>query len=90
LRNAGEGKVRKDRKGDFKKRFLMFLIPVVSVAGIAVYYVFFRLFEEAKTAKGRELAKEKWEQIRPELVKLMGLKPDQDPIMVLGVPTIFQ
>jgi len=55
-----------------------------------VYYVFFRLFEEAKTAKGRELAKEKWEQIRPELVKLMGLKPDQDPIMVLGVPTIFQ
>jgi hypothetical protein len=26
-----------------------------------VYYVFFRLFEEAKTVKGRELAKEKWE-----------------------------
>jgi hypothetical protein len=55
-----------------------------------VYYVFFRLFEEAKTDKGRELAKEKWEQIRPELVKLMGLKPDQDPIKVLGVPKIFQ
>lgn len=55
-----------------------------------VYYVFFRLFEEAKTDKGRELAKEKWEQIRPELVKLMGLKPDQDPIIVLGVPMIFR
>jgi hypothetical protein len=55
-----------------------------------VYYVFFRLYEEAKTARGKELAKEKWEQIRPELVKLMGLKPDQDPIKVLGVPKIFQ
>jgi hypothetical protein len=55
-----------------------------------VYYVFFRLFEEAKTDKGRMLAKEKWEEIRPELVKLMGLKPDQDPVKVLGVPKIFQ
>jgi hypothetical protein len=55
-----------------------------------VYYVFFRLYEEAKTAKGKELAKEQWEKIRPELVKLMGLKPDQDPIKVLGVPKIFQ
>ena len=55
-----------------------------------VYYVFFRLFEEAKTEKGKELAKQDWEKIRPELVKLMGLKPDQDPIKVLGVPKIFQ
>ena len=55
-----------------------------------VYYVFFRLYEEAKTVKGKELAKEQWEKIRPELVKLMGLKPDQDPIKVLGVPKIFQ
>jgi len=55
-----------------------------------VYYVFFRLYEEAKTQKGKELAKEQWEKIRPELVKLMGLKPDQDPIKVLGVPKIFQ
>jgi len=55
-----------------------------------VYYVFFRLYEEAKTEKGKELAKEQWEKIRPELVKLMGLKPDQDPIKVLGVPKIFQ
>jgi len=45
---------------------------------------------EKEISKGRELAKEKWEQISPELVKLMGLKPDQDPIMVLGEPTIFQ
>jgi hypothetical protein len=55
-----------------------------------VYYVFFRLYEEAKTEKGQALAKQDWEKIRPELVKLMGLKPDQDPIKVLGVPKIFQ
>jgi hypothetical protein len=55
-----------------------------------VYYVFFRLFEEAITPRGKELATEKWEQIRPELVKLMGLNPDQDPIKVLGVPKVFQ
>ena len=55
-----------------------------------VYYVFLRLYEEAKTEKGKELAKEQWEKIRPELVKLMGLKPGEDPIKVLGVPKIFQ
>jgi len=55
-----------------------------------VYYVFFRLFEEAKTEKGKALAKQDWEKIRPELVKLMGLKPDEDPVKVLGVPKIFQ
>jgi hypothetical protein len=58
--------------------------------GHIVYYVFFRLFEEAKTEKGKALAKEDWEKIRPELVKLMGLKPGEDPIKVLGVPKIFQ
>ncbi len=58
--------------------------------GHIVYYVFFRLYEEAKTEKGKALAKQDWEKIRPELVKLMGLKPDQDPIKVLGVPKIFQ
>lgn len=55
-----------------------------------VYYVFFRLYEEAKTGKGKELAKEQWEKIRPELVTLMGLKPGEDPIAVLGVPVIFK
>ena len=55
-----------------------------------VYYVFFRLYEEAKTEKGKALAKQDWEKIRPELVKLMGLKPEEDPIKVLGVPKIFQ
>lgn len=58
--------------------------------GHIVYYVFFRLYEEAKTEKGKALARQDWEKIRPELVKLMGLKPDQDPIKVLGVPKIFQ
>jgi hypothetical protein len=58
--------------------------------GHIVYYVFFRLFEEAKTEQGKALAKQDWEKIRPELVKLTGLKPDEDPIKVLGVPKIFQ
>jgi hypothetical protein len=51
---------------------------------------FFRLFEEAKTKKGKEMALEKWEKIRPELMKLMNLEPGQDPIKVLGTPAVFQ
>ena len=39
---------------------------------------------------GKPLAGQDWEKIRPELVKLMDLKPDEDPIKVLGVPKIFQ
>ncbi len=58
--------------------------------GHIVYYVFFRLYEEAKTLKGKEMAREKWEKIRPELMKLMNLDPNQDPIKVLGVPAVFQ
>ena len=58
--------------------------------GHIVYYVFFRLFEEAKTIKGKEMAREKWEKIRPELMKLMNLEPGQDPVKVLGVPAVFQ
>jgi hypothetical protein len=58
--------------------------------GHIVYYVFLRLFEEAKTERGKTLAREKWDEIRPELIKLMNLKPDQDPIKVLGIPKVFQ
>jgi hypothetical protein len=58
--------------------------------GQIVYYVFLRLYEEAKTIKGKEMAREKWEKIRPELMKLMNLEPNQDPIKVLGVPAVFQ
>lgn len=58
--------------------------------GHIVYYVFFRLFEEAKTELGIQMAEEKWNIIKPELVKLMGLSPGQDPIKALGVPSIFQ
>jgi hypothetical protein len=58
--------------------------------GHIVYYVFLRLFEEAKTEKGKALAREKWDEIRPELIKLMTLKPDQDPIKALGIPKVFQ
>lgn len=55
-----------------------------------VYYVFLRLFEEARTESGKALAREEWLKIRPELVKLMGLKPEQDPIQAFGVPKVFQ
>ncbi|MDP2239466.1 MAG: hypothetical protein Q8K18_04790 [Burkholderiales bacterium] len=55
-----------------------------------VYYVFFRLFEEAKTKPGKAMALEKWREIRPELVKLMKLKTDDDPVKVLGIPKVFQ
>jgi hypothetical protein len=58
--------------------------------GHIVYYVFFRLFEEAKTQQGKELAREKWEKIAPELLKLMGLGPGQDPVKILGIPVVFQ
>ena len=58
--------------------------------GHIVYYVFFRLYEEAKTQEGKELAREKWEKIQPELLKLMNLSPGQDPIKLLGVPKVFQ
>jgi len=55
-----------------------------------VYYVFLRLFEEARTEAGKALARQEWLKIRPELVKLMGLKPEQDPIQAFGVPKVFQ
>lgn len=57
--------------------------------GHIVYYVFKRLYDEAQTEAGKRMTKEKWDQIAPALVDLMGLKPDQDPIQVLGVPKIF-
>jgi hypothetical protein len=55
-----------------------------------VYYVFLRLFEEAKTPAGKELARGKWDAIRTELIKLMGLSPEEDPIKKLGVPAAFR
>ncbi len=55
-----------------------------------VYYVFKLLYDEAKTEAGKRLAKEKWDQIAPELIKLMGLQPEDNPIEKLGVPAIFQ
>lgn len=62
----------------------------VKEEGHIVYYVFYRLFEEAKTEKGKALARQEWEKIRPELIKLMGLAPGEDPVKTLGVPKIFQ
>ena len=55
-----------------------------------VYYVFKLLYDEAKTAAGKQLTKEKWDQIAPELIKLMGLQPGDNPIEILGVPAIFK
>lgn len=55
-----------------------------------VYYVFQRLFEEARTKPGKALARAEWNKIRPQLVKLMELKPGTDPIRQLGVPKAFQ
>lgn len=57
--------------------------------GQVVYYVFSRLYDEAKTDEGRAMAQEKWNIIKPELIKLMGLKADEDPIKVLGVPAFW-
>lgn len=55
-----------------------------------VYYVFSRLFDEARTEAGKALAQQEWRKIAPELIKLMGLKPGADPVEVLGVPKAFQ
>ncbi len=55
-----------------------------------VYYVFQRLFDEARTEQGKALAQQEWSKIRPELVKLMGLAPDADPVALLGVPKAFR
>lgn len=55
-----------------------------------VYYVFSRLFDEARTESGKSLALNEWRKIRPELIALMRLTPDADPIKVLGVPKAFQ
>jgi hypothetical protein len=57
--------------------------------GHIVYYVFQRLFDEAKTPAGKEMARERWDQIAPALIKLMGLKDGDDPIKLLGVPSVF-
>ena len=58
--------------------------------GHIVYYVFRRLFEEAKTDSGRRMAKAQWDVIAPELVNLMDLPVGSDPIKALGTPGIFQ
>jgi hypothetical protein len=57
--------------------------------GHIVYYVFYRLYGEAKTNPGRALAKEKWDVIRPALLQLMNLPSQADPIQQLGVPKVF-
>jgi hypothetical protein len=58
--------------------------------GHVVYYVFSRLFDEAKTDVGRAMAMEQWAIIQPDLLKLMGLEKGQDPLKVLGVPAFWK
>jgi hypothetical protein len=58
--------------------------------GQIVYYVFYRLYGEAKTEPGKALAKEKWDVIRPALLQLMNLPAQADPIQQLGVPKTFE
>lgn len=55
-----------------------------------VYYVFSRLYDEARTESGKALAMNEWGRIRPQLVALMGLAPGEDPIAKLGVPKAFR
>jgi hypothetical protein len=62
----------------------------VKEEGHVVYYVFSRLFDEAKTRQGKALAKEQWDAITPDLLKLMGLAPGQDPLKVLGMPAFWK
>lgn len=55
-----------------------------------VYYVLQRLIEEARTAQGKALAEREWSKVRPELLKLMRLPADSDPLLTLGIPTPFR
>ena len=57
--------------------------------GHVVYYVFSRLFDEAKTPEGAAMALEQWKVIQPDLLKLMGLEKGQDPIKILGTPAFW-
>lgn len=54
-----------------------------------VYYVLQRLIEEARTPQGKALAEQEWSKVRPELVKLMRLPADSDPVRMLGIPRPF-
>jgi hypothetical protein len=58
--------------------------------GHVVYYVFSRLYDEAKTKEGSEMALEQWKIIQPDLVRLMGLKPGEDPLKALGTPAFWK
>ncbi|MDR0827736.1 MAG: hypothetical protein LBN33_07665 [Desulfovibrio sp.] len=58
--------------------------------GHVVYYVFSRLYDEAKTEEGRAMALEQWKVIQPDLLKLMGLKPGDDPLKILGTPAFWK
>lgn len=55
-----------------------------------VYYVLQRLIEEARTPQGKALAQQEWSKVRPELVKLMRLPADSDPVRMLGIPRPFR
>jgi hypothetical protein len=55
-----------------------------------VYYVLQRLIGEARTPQAKALAEREWGRVRPELLKLMQLASDSDPLRLLGVPKPFR
>jgi hypothetical protein len=55
-----------------------------------VYYVFQRLYDEARTESGKLRAKEKWNEISVSLKKLMGIRENEDPIALFGVPAFWK
>ncbi|MDR1162500.1 MAG: hypothetical protein LBM17_01495 [Candidatus Accumulibacter sp.] len=58
--------------------------------GHVVYYVFSRLYDEAKTKEGSDMAMEQWKLIQPDLLRLMDLKSGEDPLKVLGTPAFWK
>jgi hypothetical protein len=55
-----------------------------------VYYILLRLLEEVRSEPGKARARIEWQKIQPELVKLMGLEWEADPIRIFGVPRPFR
>lgn len=55
-----------------------------------VYYVFDRLYGEARTPIGKAMAKEKWDGISSQLKQLMGIKQEEDPIQLFGIPAFWK
>src|SRR3569623_998867 len=58
-----------------------------AVVELSTGYCYYRASIDKIAGKAR--ARERWDQIAPALIKLMGLKEGDDPIKILGVPSVF-